>query len=71
MNETVSMDFSDCQEYTDDDLDLLDSLSFYVEGVVQTPIAVAGLACNLATCVVLASKVELRPILNFAPRGKL
>jgi len=53
----ANVDFSDCQDYTDDDLNLLDSLSFYVEGVMQTPIAVCGLVCNLATCVVLASKV--------------
>ena len=51
------IDFSDCQEYTDDDLNLLDSLSYFVEGVMQTPIAICGLVCNLATCIVLASKV--------------
>ena len=51
------LDFSDCHEYTDSDLELLDSLSFYVEAVIQTPTAICGLVCNLATCVVLASKV--------------
>ena len=54
------LDFSDCHEYTDSDLELLDSLSFYVEAVIQTPTAICGLVCNLATCVVLASKVTTR-----------
>ena len=58
MNQSLiqELNFSDCQEYTEGDLDLLDSLSFYVEGLIQTPIAICGVVCNLATCVVLASK---------------
>ena len=58
MNQSLiqELNFSDCQEYTEGDLDLLDSLSFYVEGLIQTPIAICGVICNLATCVVLASK---------------
>jgi hypothetical protein len=58
MNQSLiqELNYSDCQEYTEGDLDLLDSLSFYVEGLIQTPIAICGVVCNLATCVVLASK---------------
>ncbi len=38
MNESEELDLSDCHEYTNGDLLLLDSLSFYVEGVIQVPI---------------------------------
>jgi hypothetical protein len=46
---------TDCPEFDESGQILLNSLSFYVEGIVQTPIAVVGVLGNFVACLVLVS----------------
>jgi len=45
-----------CPDYSDESDLLLDELSFYLEGILQTFLASVGLLSNIVACLVLASK---------------
>lgn len=46
----------DCPEYGEDEQRLLDGLSFWLEGLVQTTIAISGIIFNIFSSLILASK---------------
>jgi hypothetical protein len=52
-----------CPDYDDDGAILLDDLRFWLEGVVQVPIASSGILCNLVSCLILSDK-EMRNSFN-------
>ena len=54
---------SDCPDYDKSGDLLLDNLGFYLEGILQTSLAIAGLLSNFISCLVLASK-EMRNSFN-------
>ena len=46
---------TDCPDFDESGQILLNNLSFYVEGILQTPIAVVGVLSNFVACLVLVS----------------
>ena len=58
---------SDCPDYDKSGDLLLDNLGFYLEGILQTSLAIAGLLSNFISCLVLASK-EMRNSFNLVTR---
>ncbi len=58
---------SDCPDYDKSGDLLLDNLGFYLEGILQTSLAIAGLLSNFISCLVLASK-EMRNSFNLVNR---
>ena len=53
----------DCPDYDKSGDLLLDKLGFYLEGILQTSLAIAGLLSNFISCLVLASR-EMRNSFN-------
>ena len=56
-------DFGHCPDYDRSGEILLENLGFYLEGIIQTSLAIAGLLSNFISCLVLASK-EMRNSFN-------
>ena len=52
----VLTDLEDCPVYSEFGENLLNAMSFYLEGIIQTPIAIIGILGNCLSCLVLASK---------------
>ncbi len=53
----------DCPQYEPGDAELLDSFSFWVEGIAQTTVSLLGLAGNAVASVILTRK-EMRNAFN-------
>lgn len=53
----------DCPEYSDADFAFLDAVSFWMEGVLQTVLAVFGIVGNTIASVIIARK-EMRNSFN-------
>jgi hypothetical protein len=54
---------SDCPDFDESGQEILNNLSFYLEGVVQTPVAIIGVLGNILSSLILASK-EMRNSFN-------
>ena len=62
-NSSIVPDFGHCPDYDRSGEILLENLGFYLEGIIQTSLAIAGLLSNFISCLVLASK-EMRNSFN-------
>ena len=52
----VPINLEECPDYSQFGEQLLNTMSFYLEGIIQTPIAIVGILANCLACLVLASK---------------
>lgn len=57
------VDTTDCPDFDRSGDILLENLGFYLEGILQTSLAIAGILSNFVSCLVLASK-EMRNSFN-------
>jgi len=62
-NSSTVPGFDHCPDYDRTGEILLENLGFYLEGIIQTSLAIAGLLSNFISCLVLASK-EMRNSFN-------
>ena len=62
-NETNNISALDCPEFSDADIRFLDGFSFWVEGVLQTTMAVFGIIGNTIASVIISRK-EMRNSFN-------
>ncbi len=58
-----STDELDCPEYSMEQFAFLDAFSFWVEGVLQTTVAIAGIVGNIIASVIVSRK-EMRNSFN-------
>ena len=54
---------TDCPEYNDSDMELVEHFAFWVEGVAQTTVAVLGIVGNIVASIILSRK-EMRNAFN-------
>lgn len=57
MNSTVAEESKlNCPDYSDQGEEILSELSFWMEGILQTSVAICGLFCNIVSTIVLADR---------------
>lgn len=54
----------DCPDYSDEEAQLMQKVSFAIEGVVQTIVAIFGILGNSLASYILASRKEMRNAFN-------